>query len=192
MEKKESLLNREEFKMLTENERKFVEKPDDLLKKYKSSDAMKRQYSHSIKYRTIKALKEIAWLCDKLTEDKLKKIFTPDLIPDVLRITEIALKMVTNDLDDDLKNKYKSKLDDMQISLMSQTEQYAYDKLHRSEYARYSRTGGFYDGLLNRILFLIDQSTQKELMLAESILKEKGLYKEYERRKNSNIDAKTP
>jgi len=89
-----------------------------------------------------------------------------------------------------MKSRYKSKLDEMQISLMSHTEQYAYNMLSRSEYARYSKNGGFYDGLLNKILFLIDQSSRRELLLAESILREKDLYDEYKRRLDSNIDAK--
>jgi len=91
MDEKEPPLTHEEFKMLTENERLFVMNPTDLLKNYKSCDAMKRQYNYSIKHRTINAIREIAWLCNLLSEDRLKKIFSDDQIEDLFKITEKAL-----------------------------------------------------------------------------------------------------
>jgi hypothetical protein len=84
-------LDREEFKLLSGNERKFIENPTDLLKDYKSPDAMARQYNNRIKYRVINAIIEIAWLCDKLPEDRIEKIFSDDRIEDIFKITEKAL-----------------------------------------------------------------------------------------------------
>jgi hypothetical protein len=91
MNDKESPLTHADFKMLTENECLFVDDPADLLKKYKSSAAMKRQYNYTITHRTINAIKETAWLCDKLHDDQLRKIFSDDCIEDLFKITEKAL-----------------------------------------------------------------------------------------------------
>ena len=182
----------QKYKLLPPKEKVFVEETAENSKEFNKNTI--QQYNSRIKYRAINAIKEISWLCEKLSENRLKKIFSLDLIPDVLRITEIALKTVTNDLDDDMKDKCKSKIDHLQMSLMPPSELYAYNMLYRSEYARYSKTGGFYEGLLHKMLFLINQPSQKEIMLiedklflAESMLREKGLYNEYENRMNLNI-----
>lgn len=84
-------LDREEFKLLSVNERRFIENPTDLLKDHKSPDAMARQYNNRIKYRAINAITEVASLCAKLPEDRLKKILTDDRIIDIIKIFEKAL-----------------------------------------------------------------------------------------------------
>jgi hypothetical protein len=84
-------LDREEFKLLSRNEHKFIENPTGLLKNYKSPDAMARQFNNLIKYRTTNAIIETAWMCEKLHDDQLKKIFTDDRIHELFKITETAL-----------------------------------------------------------------------------------------------------
>ncbi len=91
MEEKESPLDREEFKLITPNERKFIENPTDFIKEYKSPDAMSRQYNNRIKYRAINAIRELAWLCDKLAENQLNKIFSEEHIRDIFKILDKAL-----------------------------------------------------------------------------------------------------
>lgn len=89
--KKKPPLDREEFKLLSGNERKFIENPTELLKNYKSPDAMARQYNNQIKYRTTNAIIETAQICEKLPSDRLQKIFSDERLEDLLKITETAL-----------------------------------------------------------------------------------------------------
>lgn len=80
------------YKLLSEGERRFLEIPESELEvHYKRPDLAKKQFLLKIKYRAINAIKEIVWLCDKLHENQLKKIFTDDRIEELFKISEKAL-----------------------------------------------------------------------------------------------------
>jgi hypothetical protein len=80
------------YKLLSEGERKFLEIPESELDiHYKRPDLAKKQFLLKIKWRAKNAIKEIYWLCDKLPDDRLKKIFSDDRIEDLFKITEKAL-----------------------------------------------------------------------------------------------------
>lgn len=80
------------YKLLSEGERRFLEIPESELETcYKRPDLAKKQFLLKIKHRAINALKEIAWLCDKLHENQLKKIFSDDRIIELFKINEKAL-----------------------------------------------------------------------------------------------------
>lgn len=80
------------YKLLSEGERRFIEIPEsELGVHYKRPDLAKKQFLLKIRYRTVNAIKEILWLCDKLPENKLKKIFTDNHIEELFKISEKAL-----------------------------------------------------------------------------------------------------
>lgn len=86
-------MNRNEFKFLTPNERQFIEKNEDLLKKYKNPEAMARQYNNRIKYRTINAIFDLSFVVKKLPEEQLQKIFSNELFKELFTITEKAVSI---------------------------------------------------------------------------------------------------
>lgn len=80
------------YKLLSEGERRFIEIPEsELGVHYKRPDLAKKQFLLKIRYRTVNAIKEILWLCDKLPENQLKKIFTDNHIEELFKISEKAL-----------------------------------------------------------------------------------------------------
>ena len=80
------------YKLLSEGERRFIEIPEsELGVHYKRPDLAKKQFLLKIRYRTVNAIKEIVWLCDKLPENQLKKIFTDNHIEELFKISEKAL-----------------------------------------------------------------------------------------------------
>lgn len=85
-------LDRQKFKLLPPSEREYVElSQEELKKRYKNPESTVLQYNNRIKYRVINAITEIAWLCDRLPEDRLKKIFLDELVESLFKTQEKAL-----------------------------------------------------------------------------------------------------
>lgn len=86
-------LDRQKFKLLPPSEREYVElSQEELKKRYKNPESTVLQYNNRIKYRVINAITEIAWLCDRLPEDRLKKIFLDELMEPLFKLQEKALR----------------------------------------------------------------------------------------------------
>lgn len=84
-------LERQQFKLLPPSERKYVELSFGKSEEYNPNTVL--QYNNRIKYRAINAIKEIAWLCDNLPKDQLKKIFSDDRIEELFKINKKALEV---------------------------------------------------------------------------------------------------
>lgn len=82
---------RQQYKLLPPSEKDFVEFSYDKSKEYNPNTIL--QYNNRIKYRVTNAITEIAWLCEKLPKEQLKKVFSDEQIEDLLKITEKALKI---------------------------------------------------------------------------------------------------
>lgn len=93
MTDKESPLNRDEFKIITPNERSFIENPKEFVNRYKNPDAMARQYNNRIKYRSINAILDLLFITENLSDDQNQKIFNDDLIDNLFGITLKAIKI---------------------------------------------------------------------------------------------------
>ena len=87
MSDKKTPFDREEFKLITKNERQFIKSPKDFLGKYADPNAMSRQYNNRIKYRSINAVNDLLFISEKLPEKRLQKIFTDDQIEQLFKVT---------------------------------------------------------------------------------------------------------
>ncbi len=84
----DSPAEKQQFKLLPPSEREYVELSSEKSKEYNKNTIL--QYNNRIRYRAVNAIKETAWLCDKLPEDQLMKIFTDELLDDIYKISEKA------------------------------------------------------------------------------------------------------
>lgn len=89
---KSKMAEDQQYMLLSGGEREYVEMTEEQInEKYKRPDLARRQFSIRIKHRAINAIAEIAWLCDKLPEDELKKIFSNESVESTFKIQEKAL-----------------------------------------------------------------------------------------------------
>jgi len=121
MNEKSKMAKDQQYKLLSKGERGYIEMTDDELnQKYKRPDLARRQYLTRIKYRVRNAIKEIAWLCKKLPDSQLEKIFHDEYIDCLFNISQKALDvtdwntsktdLVLENLDDGFSKKYTNGL----------------------------------------------------------------------------------
>ncbi len=92
---KKSPLERQQFKLLPPSEKEYLELSQEEIKtRYKNPESTILQYNNRIKYRIINAIKEIAWIFEKLPEPILRKIFTVEFKEDM---TKRSPEEVSND-----------------------------------------------------------------------------------------------
>lgn len=183
------------YKLLSEGERRFLELPESELEAhYKRPDLAKKQFLLKIKYRATNAIKEIAWLCDKLPQDQLKKIVSDDRIMDLFKITEKTLDVAdwkVQDKDMLKGNLNKAVEESSQRAVIHRDVLEAHVKKLMPHYLSASELSAFKDLMINNKWFIDISSERSRLYsditmclrrsnLQSEFIKSKGLERDFE------------